>query len=220
MPTTVVSLLIFVALTVPGLLHYIQRRRLADQPQFSALVEAGTLATVSLVTDGFGVLVFSLLRIWIPSHSPDVDRLIEQGWQYAAPRIGYLVLWGFGFVAVSSALAILWAVKPGPLSKIPFDLVPDFADTTAWTYQFRTAPPKSSTYVGCDLADGTFVSGLLAWYSTSLDEDSERGLILAEPLSVVKDGKQVKSEFQRIVLSAKDIKAIYVSYVTQEALAK
>ena len=60
MPTTLTGLLIFVALLTPGLLHYIQRRALSDQPQVSALVEAGTLAIISLVTNLIAVGIFGL----------------------------------------------------------------------------------------------------------------------------------------------------------------
>ena len=113
MPSTLTGLLIFIVLLTPGLLHYIQRRALSDQPQVSALVETGTLTTVSLVTDLLAIAVFALLRLFIPTHTPNPSGLLSGGLSYAAPRIGYLLLWGVALLALSSALAIVWARRPG-----------------------------------------------------------------------------------------------------------
>lgn len=217
MPNTVVSLLFFVVLLVPGLLHYIQRRRQSEQPELSALFEAGTLTFVSLITDGVTALLFAFVRVLWPRHTPDIEALIHSGATYAAPRLGTLLLWGSGFVIVSSTLAVVWAVKPGALKKIPWDLAPDFVDTTAWSYLFESVPDDSAIYVGCDLTDGSYVGGKLAWFSTSLNENVDRALILAEPLTVVKNGAPLMVNFQRTILSARDISTIYVSYVDKDA---
>ncbi len=218
MPTTLASLVIFVALLTPGLLNYIQRRKLSEQPQLSPLVEAGTLITVSLVTDLVTVGLFALVRWALPTHTPDISRLLANGASYTTPRLGYVILWGTCYVAVSSALAIFWVTQRSFLRKLRVPNIPDFADTTAWAMKFGDVPDDARVYVGCDLHDGSYVGGLLDWYSTDLVEGPHRDLVLAEPLTVTKDGVKVEASFQRVILSARDIGVIYVSYLKESAL--
>jgi hypothetical protein len=213
MPTTLTGLLIFVGLLTPGLLHYIQRRALSDQPQVSVLVEAGSLTTVSLVTNLTAIALFSLVRWQLPSHTPDVGMLFRIGNRYVAPRPGYLLAWGALLLAVSSTMAIVWARRPGVLARVP-SITPDLIDTSAWIHEFEAAPGGSWVYVGCELADGSFVGGYLDWYNTNLDEAPDRDIALAAPIKVRSDGNESDSEFSRVILSARNITTLYVSYLT------
>ena len=230
MPSTLSGLLIFVVVLTPGLLHYIQRHALSDQPQVSALVEAGTLTTVSLVTDLIAVGVFALIRWALPSHTPSPSALLLNGVDYAAPRLGYLILWATAVLALSCMLAILWARRPGFLAKVPI-FIPALIDTSAWVYEFEAAPEGTRVYVGCDLRDGSYVGGYLDWYNTNIEEVSDRDIALVAPITIRRtngdvlatesgetdqqvgedDGKSL--DFGVVVLSARDIASLYVSYL-------
>jgi hypothetical protein len=232
MPSTLSGLLIFVVVLTPGLLHYIQRRALSDQPQVSALVEAGTLTTVSLVTDLVAVGAFALIRWALPSHTPDPSALLLNGVNYAAPRLGYLVLWATALLSFSSALAIVWARRPGFLANVPI-FIPALIDTSAWVYEFEAAPKGTRVYVGCDLRDGSYIGGYLDWYNTNIEEVSDRDIALVAPITIRRaDGVVLATEsregaeetgkgdsqsldFGVVVLSARDIATLYVSYLRQ-----
>jgi hypothetical protein len=230
MPSTLSGLLIFVVVLTPGLLHYIQRRALSDQPQVSALVEAGTLTTVSIVTDLVAVGVFALIRWALPSHTPDPSALLLNGVNYAAPRLGYLILWAAALLALSCVLAILWARRPGVLATMPI-FIPALIDTSAWVYEFEAAPEGTRVYVGCDLRDGSYIGGYLDWYNTNIEEVSDRDIALVAPITIRRtDGEVLATEsgeadkekseggsqsldFGVVVLSARDIATLYVSYL-------
>ena len=211
MPTSFAGVIIFIALLTPGLLNYIQRRRLSEQPQVSALVETAALTTISLITDLLAIGIFSIVRAVDPRHTPDVALLLKDGWSYATPRLGYLILWGAGIIAISCTIAIVWAVKPGPLAKLPF--FPTLIETSAWVQKFESIPVGSSVYLGCQMRNGDYIAGFLDWYNTNVDEVPDRDLVLAAPLMSIKDGKQVRVDWKRVILSAHDIERIYVDYV-------
>lgn len=213
MPNTLTGLLIFVVLLIPGILHYIQRRTLSDQPQVSALVEGATLTTISLVTNLLTIGIFASIRWLMPTHTPNISALFLEGMTYAAPRLGYLLSWATALLVISSSMAILWARRPGFLQKIP-TFIPSLIDTSAWIYEFEAAPKDTRVYVGCDLRDGSYIGGYLDWYNTNVEEVSDRDIALVAPITVLKNNDQPKIDFGVVILSARDIAALYVSYVS------
>jgi hypothetical protein len=219
-PTTIGGLLIFGALLVPGFLHYMQRRSRVPQRSLSPLVETATLTTVSLATNAVSIALFGLIRAMWPKHTPDVRLLFVEGLAYAAPRLGYLLLWGGGILIVSSALAITLAVRPRPIGTLVERFTPAIVDVSAWYHVFDEGPAEALVYVGCDLRDGSYVGGLLDWYSTEVHETADRDFVIAEPITYrPPDGSEDRTieGFSRLVLSARDVARLYVSYVDPAA---
>ena len=68
-------------------------------------------------------------------------------------------------------------------------------------------------YVGCDLSDGAYVAGLLVWFNTNIDEEGDRDLVLGAPLTVGVDGVFSESAFSRMILSARNIVRMSVSFL-------
>ena len=66
------------------------------------MVETATLTTVSILTNLVALGVFSLIRMALPEHTPDVQRLMLEGKEYAAARTGYLFGWGALLLAFSN----------------------------------------------------------------------------------------------------------------------
>lgn len=213
MPSTVGGLLIFIVFLTPGFLNYIQRRRRVPQRRLSPLVEVATFLTVSLVTNLIAVGAFAIVRGIIPGHTPNVSLWATEGFKYASPRLGYIFEWGLGLLAFSSLLATIagWRGIFGRLT-------PVIIDASTWYQLFEhepqgTAPSGSRVFLGCDLKDGSYISGYLAWYNTDVEEHSDRDLALASPVTVRSKGKSSVSDFARIILSARDIKRIHVAYL-------
>lgn len=224
MPTTLSGLVVFAVLSIPGFLHYVQRRalvplRLERAP--SPLVEAATLASVSIFTNALALGCFGIARMLLPHHTPEVRRLILDGAGYAAPRVAYLLLWASAALGVSSGLAMLLGRRPGPVRAIARWVTPPVAvDVSAWTHLFEEGPRGAEVYVGCDLRDGSYVGGLLAWYSTQDEETPDRDLVVAEPITYRPPGAEEDetiSGFSRLVISARDVKRLYVSYIAPAA---
>ncbi len=221
MPTTVSGLIVFTAFLVPGFVHYVQRRRRAPQRRLSPLVETATLTTVSTFTNLVAVGIFALVRGVKPNNTPDVGRLAREGMDYAGDRIGYLLGWGAGVLLLSTALALLLALGSEwfPGSRL---FPPLIVDVSAWYQIFDDECPDGLTpYVGCAMANGSYYSGLLAWYSTEVDEVRDRDLALAPPFIIQeKDpGNTPADGFERLILSAHEIRQVYVSYVDANVVA-
>lgn len=117
-----------------------------------------------------------------PDHTPEVGRLLLEGSAYAAPRLGYLLLWGFAVLILSSGLALLLGVRPGPVQAVAERFAPAIVEVSAWYHVFDEGPEGARVYVGCDLRDGSYVGGLLEWYSTEVAETADRDLVIAEPI--------------------------------------
>lgn len=162
--------------------------------------------------------VFLLLRVGIPSHTPDIDRLLSRHSTYADGRFAYLGLWGAGLFLFAILLSVLAAIRFGPFQKLETILQGEIRDVAAWYYVFESEPKDAYRYVGCELIDGSYYGGYLDWYNTDPTENIDRELVLAAPLTMRVSGSDNQiplDEFSRIILSAKQIQKILVSYVDE-----
>ena len=215
MPSTVGGLLLFVVFLIPGFVYYIQRRRFVELKSESALIETARLVSVSVVTNLCAFGAFSLARYFLPNHTPNPEAMLRGGASYIDMRPGYLLLWAVALMAVSSVFAFYLA----RLSKAGINLkwfAPDIVNTSAWSRYLgdrNTIPANTTPFVGLDLRDGTYVSGYVDWFSTELDEVPDRDLVLAAPITLRKDGKDSELGWSRLVVSARDIQRMFVSYV-------
>ena len=220
MPTTLVGLLIFVAFLTPGFLHYIQRRALAPQRSLSPLVETATLTSISLATNAVALLVFGIIRFVIPHHTPDVGALLRLGGDYVIPRFPYVIGWGAGMLALSCALAIAAARWRWFRSSAGRLFTPVIVDSSAWYQVFEeqvVGDGDTPIYVGCDLKDGSYLAGTLAWYSTDTEETGDRDLVLGPPLLRRHEGEQDDlAQFERVVVSAREIQTMYVTWLNPD----
>jgi hypothetical protein len=218
-PTTLVGLVVAITLLVPGFIHHTQRRARVQQRAASTLVETANLVTVSTLTNGLALALFAVLRAWQPDHTPDVARIFRDGSEYTADQISYLATWGAGLLLLSSALAFLLGARPEWLERFSARFAPTLVDSSAW-YQVFEAVPDKRTYVGCDMRDGSYVGGFLDWYSTELEETADRDLVIAEPITYRPpengDDREIQG-FSRLVISARDIVRLYVSFVDDPA---
>lgn len=160
-----------------------------------------------------------------PDHTPEVERLLLEGSKYAAPRLGYLLLWGAALLFLSSSLAVVLGVRPRLIQAVAERFTPAIVDVSAWYHVFDEGPEGAKVYVGCDLRDGSYVAGYLDWYSTEVDETADRDFVIAEPITYRPpndDEDQTIEGFPRLVLSARDVARLFVSYVeisSQRALS-
>jgi Family of unknown function (DUF6338) len=208
-PSTIDGLLLFLVFLVPGFLSYIQRRKRVDERRLSPLVELATFVTTSVVTTIVALGIFTLLRWVLPHHTPNSEQLFSGPHKYLLARPGYVVAWGLLLLAISSFLG--FAIGRWGRAWI----TPIIVDMSAWNLLFtEQVPPDAKVFLGCDLEDGTYVSGYLAWFNTDPDEGEDRALVLATPITVRTGGTSAPSQFSRLILSAREIKRLHVSYLT------
>jgi hypothetical protein len=218
MPSTVGGLILFVVFLIPGFLYYVQRRRWVESKSESSLVETARFVSVSLLTNLLALGVFALIRNWFPNHTPDLVSLADGGWSYFWTEPGYLLSWGLFVLVVSGILSFLLALLSRSNVNVKW-FAPDIVQTSAWQRMFKDMvstkemrDARNIPFVGIDLRDGTYVSGYVDWFSTELDDVADRDLVLAEPIRVRRDGNEIRADFSRLVVSARDILRMYVSY--------
>jgi len=106
MPTTAVGLIVFVILLAPGLSHSAYRTVNGPIRKPSPLRELGGIALRSVVCDVFALGAFGLVRIVLPSHTPDVGRLARDPVSYLRADLAYLFWWAVALLALACAAAI------------------------------------------------------------------------------------------------------------------
>lgn len=73
---------------------------------------------------------------------------------------------------------------------------------------------KRRVFVGLDMHDKTYVSGILDYFSTDPKETQDRDLVLAPPIEITwPDEAPFASKFSRLIVSARDIARMHVSYL-------
>lgn len=96
------------------------------------------------------------------------------------------------------------------------------ADESVWDHFFSAvAPDDSTTYVECYMNDGNYAAGSLAWYNIDIDDIPDRDLALGEPLVLTSaDGSSlIEPGFDQVmIVSARDIRQVVISYVAKTAI--
>lgn len=223
MPTTLLGLLLFVALLAPGLAHTVRAQVNRPVAKPSPLREAARLSLISLVSDLAALALFGLFRTWQPEHTPDVGRLVRDPGPYLQAEYPYLIAWGAGLLALACLIALIGAalqpsrpvrwLKSAPLLRWALAAEGGAAQEPAWWRLFADRPER--IHVGCQLSDGTWISGELSSFSAESDETENRELVLAGDLSIraADDDETVPYDASAIVISARRVQYLAVTYV-------
>ena len=228
MPGSLAGLLIAVFVLLPGYVHYSLRRRLFPTRQLSRTVEAAGFIVVAAVTNTTVLVLYGLARLLPPigEHSLDLSRLMREPAAYILlddSRLLYVAAWLIGLVLCTSSLSAAFALELGPLKHVSRVLTPTLTETSGWYQVFVAGVPKDSSvsFVICELHDGSYISGDLAWFNTDPEEGADRDIVLATPFLIrYPDGNTFQSPadgyLPRVLVSARDIKRIYVSYIADQ----
>jgi hypothetical protein len=222
-PSNVVGVLLFVVLLWPGFAYSAVRARRRPERQVSSLRETVSIAAVSVSS----VLVvgtgFAVLRAVWPTGTPDVGQLVFDGRPYLRTHHVSVAWWGLGLLltAVGGAAAVALAQSSERVREtrwlrwLPSD--PDPSTMSAWWMMFSAYDPAEVEFhVGCSLADGSYVSGVLVAYSQLGTDTPDRDLVLGPPLSVRPAGVATPHTVERagrMSVSARHIVTLTVSYV-------
>lgn len=213
MPSSLAGLLIFVMLLVPGFVHHTWRRRTVPLRPDSPLLETANLVTISLVADVTALALFGVARWVRPSAFLDPADFLAAPRQFFIDHLGAASRTAVGLLFLATLIAWLIAARVPPLRWVATRFDPAIVDVPAW-YEVFEALDDKYVHIGCSMKGGGYISGILAWYSTDTDETDDRSLVLAPPFRRIEaDGPVDVSMVGRIVLSARDIEAMEVTYL-------
>jgi hypothetical protein len=241
MPTTIVGLLIFAALAIPGFAHLLAaERRLRPGRNVSAFREVATVALAGMWAWLATLALFGLGKLFVPTEMPSVRRLVREGRRYFREDYTYLSVWAVLLLLLASGLAFMWAAHNldtkvrGLVKRIPIIrlLLPKYGAEfeSAWWRVFigatedETADAKKSANedenddepyrrVKCRLTDGCLNEGWLLSFNRDSDDVVDRDLILSAPIYISYPDGSVSVETGAIVLSARNIAYLHVDYI-------
>lgn len=221
MPTTLLSLVLFVVLLVPGFAYTLRRERLTSARSISTFRETVSLAFVSIVADTIVLLIFALLRAVVPAWTPDVGALVRAPGQYAQVHYAELIGWSAGLLVIATMLAT--AAAGGWQRRIAERLGrrraaepmrEHEAYLSGWALLF-SENPGTLVHLGCFLDDGSYVAGRLRSYSRAADDVADRELTLTGPIVYrAPEGKAAAplSDVGAAAISARHLVLLTVSY--------
>jgi len=115
MPTTLVGLLIFVVLLLPGFAYLVGKERHGPERRASPFRETVAIVAASIASELFVLVLFGLARLALPNALPDITELIRVPRAYLVGtqgKPGHLVMVGAsGLVALAAATALAYAAS-------------------------------------------------------------------------------------------------------------
>jgi len=219
------GLSIAIVLLVPGYVHYATRRKRVPAKTLSRTMEGMSLIVVAAVANTVTLVFLTGLAQLPPvrGHAPDLAHLLRDPRGYVLldnDRLLYVAGWTALFVVLASGISAAFAYRVGPLKYLSRQLAPALGEFTAWYHVFEENVPEDydRIFLICELTNGGHAAGELAWYSTQPESSPDRDLVLAAPLQVRRPEEAEPEVVHegRLVLSARDIRYIYVSYITDQ----
>ena len=238
MPTTIGSLLVFVALLTPGFVYLTRTETRLPGRRYSALRETATVVSASLTANLSVLAAFWIVRYLWPHGTPDVEALVRTPHTYFQNHPAQITLWSVGFLAVAVGLAAGAAVPPEWCLKLarrirfwPGPPITRYVENrrshgpitteSGWGAAFNDKPDHV-VYVGLRLRDGTYLDGPLLSYSSQLEENEARSIQLGKPVRVrtpSADEEDVRPwDVDVIIVAASEIKTISINYLHQDTL--
>lgn len=226
MPTTLVGLLLFVVVLAPGFCYLLRQEHARGARTVSPFRETVTLVVISLGCAAAIGVTFGILRILLPSYTPDIGAFVRDPASYARAHYASLAWWGLSLLIASCLLAVtlasteIGAWTAAAIRRIPGvrRLAPPTNPVTfhsAWWRLFHQHT-DCLIHVGCHLDDGSFVSGWLLSYAADYDETGDRELTLSAPVFFRPAGERGGGNLEgvgAVAISARRIVSLLVSYV-------
>jgi hypothetical protein len=205
-PSSIAGLALFILLLAPGLTYLVQMEQRAPRPEFSPFRETVSVVLVSAIADLAAVIVFALVRIIRPRWTPDIGQLVRAPRPYFRSHYGSIGYWTIGLFVV--ACLVTWIVGRGGLRDAASRQVIEFS--SAWWHLMNTLHPDQKAYVGCQLEDGSYLSGPIYRCNTGIEETADRELILSSPVTL----RQVDASETDLGVGAVTISARRILYTT------
>ena len=233
MPTTISSLVVFVALLTPGFVYLARTETRLPGQRYSPLRETATIVSASLLVDGFVLAVFAAVRYLCPDITPDIGSLIREPHAYFQNHYEQILLWSVLLFALATGLAATAAVPPSWSQKLVSLFSASLAESmekrrsrnpirpeSGWVTAFHEGGSDHRVFLGLRLKDGTYLHGPLSYFSTQIAENDERSIQLERPVQIRTPSADdlVVLEANAVIVSASEIKTISVHHVPMSDL--
>ncbi|SDM16243.1 hypothetical protein SAMN04488074_117114 [Lentzea albidocapillata subsp. violacea] len=189
------------------------RQRVAPQLQASPVRETARLVCVSLALNVVVLMLFGSVRAIWPSITPDVGRLVREPAAYLKESYLAVTWWTIGLLGLATALAaVIGSIRTRHVA-------PHESASSAWWLMFEEKPGRR-IHVGCAMEDGSFISGLLASFNTSIDETGDRDLVLAAPIRFRAGNTAAPTtltDTSGVIISARRVISLFVTYQAHPA---
>lgn len=214
MPTSPLGLAIFVLLLAPGLTYVILRELRTPTRTASAFRETASIAFASVIFDALALAIFAAVRVFAPRITPDLGRLIRETEPYIDLHYRSLILWAVLLLIGASSLAAVFGYFTPAWAK---RFTNGISFYSAWWNVVRgdEVPKGHTVLAGCELLDGSYISGEVLTASTEIEETQNRDLVLRPPILYRPVGAIELTELEAsvLVLSAHQVKFLTFTYV-------
>jgi hypothetical protein len=204
MPTTLLGLAILVALLGPGFCYTAgQERRYPAKPQ-TPFRDTVQIAAASIVFNAAALGVLWFLRGQYPHETPNIAKLVVDTHQYWVSHYILVASWAGGTFLFACLLAFIAGnILPPSAGKF---------QESSWWKMFQEYPDLRK-WVGCELLDGSYISGELISYSPESDETENRELVLRDPQYRGPDMKHSQSlQAASTAVSARNMRFLMVRH--------
>jgi hypothetical protein len=229
-PASLAGLLFFTVMLWPGLTYTTIRERMKPMIRRSPFREALDVISVSLLTALVVAMIVVVSHLLMPRFTPQPNELLFDTQRYVEEELTLVGAWAVVALVLSQGFAAILALGLlGRLFLPVFRRRRDYAglaihesQLSAWWIAFTQYPvAEAIPYVGCQLSDGSYVSGLLHSYSRDWEDLPDRDLVLLGPIQfrpAKANQVAVLEGVGMVVVSARNIVMITVTYQPAEAV--
>lgn len=217
-PTTLVSLVIFVVLLLPGF-TFVRRQQLVNPSrESSAFSEIATVLFAGAVFDTLVLALFLTSHKVFPALPPDLDEFVREPGGYTRAHYDEIALWTAILVLLATLAAYLACTRRVRTVVSNWSGLPPEAGQSAWWMIFDQHPDKTR-HVSCALDDGSMIRGAVYSFSRVSREHADREIVLSQPLEYRPgpgDEFEQLSGVAVVTVSSRRIVTLMVSYIDPE----
>jgi Family of unknown function (DUF6338) len=228
LPTTTVSLFVTIAFALPGYVYHRTALRRNPERTDTAVSEVLSVLFASIAIDTVVLLLLAAASAVLRVQKVDASAFIADPQGYAAGNLGLIASWASAGFFLALLLAVTAGLRPwrrwlpAQWRRWTDDRERRYqSQQSAWWRLFHENP-SSRVYVGCNLDDGSYVSGYLNSYSKVGTEHADREITLRAPITYRPpgdpEGAQVGS-VGAVAISARHIVLMTVTYTMPSTAA-
>jgi len=224
-PTTATSVLLFLAALGPGYVYVRRVESLEARHKSSVFRETVSIIITSLGFLASALITFAVVRIFVPTHTPDIGALVRAPQEYSLANYQYLTTWACGIFILALVLAITFShprVRDSRIWRSKAVVAvrgrPVMDARSSWSRLFKT-DEGTIVRVSCELDDGSWIDGWLYDWNAQPEEDGDRTITLHGPLRVRPKGHDCVSPLVGVtfsVVASGKIVRLDVTHVAEE----
>ena len=230
-PTSFLTLTLFIVLLAPGLAYVLRHERVIPAALQSAFREPVRVIFVSVVCLTISGLFAALIRWLIPSRTPNFRGLVRDPANFVRDHHVNLTWWALALLAFATLLGAAFG-DPRVIRSMRTLRTQAWArwllgatsigDFSAWNEALNELPnadpseqaaPRLETFIGAQMADGTYVSGYLVSFNPQVTESDQRELILTQAKLRTADNIEADIGSTVTVLSARHITRLDITHL-------